>query len=205
MSFWDEALPYAQQAHSQTGVLTSVILAQWANETAYGGPDWSVFHNPGNVGDPVAGGQMVYPTLQAGVDAYISTMLLSYYDAVRAATTWQAQASALGRSPWAASHYGSPPGEDLVQIIIANDLTQYDGPTPPAPLPPLPLPILEETMSLEMLPNGTAVISAVGAGSRANHLLVFTLTPTNPASPGYNVIDVTDGIGTANPYTVTSA
>jgi hypothetical protein len=75
----------------------------------------------------------------------------------------------------------------------------------PPPLPPLPLPIKEETMSLELLPNGTAVISAVGAGSRADHLLVFTLNPTNPASPGYNVIDVTDGIGTSDPYTVSSA
>jgi len=75
----------------------------------------------------------------------------------------------------------------------------------PAPVPPLPLPIQEETMSLELLPNGTAVISAVGAGSRAEHLLVFTLNPTDPNNPDYNVLDVTDGIGTADPYTVVSA
>ena len=60
-------------------------------------------------------------------------------------------------------------------------------------------------MSLELLPNGTAVISAVGAGSRAEHLLVFTLNPTDPNNPDYNVLDVTDGIGTADPYTVVSA
>ena len=76
--------------------------------------------------------------------------------------------------------------------------------TPP-PIPPLPVPIKEETMSMDVLPNGEVVISAVGAGSRADHLLVFTLNPTNPAAPEFNVIDVTDGIGTANPYTVASA
>ena len=60
-------------------------------------------------------------------------------------------------------------------------------------------------MSLATLPNGEIVISAVGAGDRNEHLLVFTLNPTNPAAPNYNVIDVTDGIGTADPYVVQSA
>ncbi len=60
-------------------------------------------------------------------------------------------------------------------------------------------------MSITALPNGKVAISAVGAGSRADHLLVFTLIPDAPAAPQYNVIDVTDGIGTADPYTVTSA
>ena len=70
-AFFVAALPFAQQAHAQTGLATSVVLAQWADETAYGGYDWSVAHNPGNVGsydgEPVA----TFPTLQAGVDAYI--------------------------------------------------------------------------------------------------------------------------------------
>jgi hypothetical protein len=36
--------------------------------------------------------------------------------------------------------------------------------------------------------------------------MVFTLNnPFEPVNPGYNVIDVTDGIGTADPYTVQSA
>ena len=60
-------------------------------------------------------------------------------------------------------------------------------------------------MSLATLSNGEVVISAVGAGDRNEHLLVFTLNPTNPNQPNYNVIDVTDGIGTTDPYTVQSA
>jgi hypothetical protein len=209
VSFWDEALPYAQQAHSQTGVLTSVILAQWANETGYGGVDWSVYHNPGNVGDPAAGGQTTYPTLQAGVDAYISTMLLPYYAAVRSASTWQTQCAALGASPWAASHYGNPPGEDLVQIINANDLTQYDGSPAPTPVPTPPQPTLGGSiiMGITELSNGNIAVDAVGTGSVANHQLVFIIDPgVKPITT--SVIDATDGVGAQAPggtlYTVSS-
>ena len=60
-------------------------------------------------------------------------------------------------------------------------------------------------MSITALANGHVAISAVGAGSREDHLLVFTLIPTDPVHPEYNVIDVTDGIGGPDPYTVTSA
>jgi hypothetical protein len=63
-------------------------------------------------------------------------------------------------------------------------------------------------MSLQVLSNDTVVISAVGAddgNGRNEHLLVFTLNPTDPAQPDFNVIDVTAGIGTAQPYTVQSA
>lgn len=128
--FFAEALPWAQQAHPQTNVLVSVILAQWADETGYGGPDWSPNNNPGNVGSydnqPVA----TFPTLQDGVNAYIHTMNLPYYTAVRDATTWQSQATELGKSPWASGHYGNPPGSDLIAIIDNHDLTKYDGPPP---------------------------------------------------------------------------
>ena len=76
----------------------------------------------------------------------------------------------------------------------------------PVLIPPLPVPIKEETMSLQVKPDGSIVISAVGAGSRNQHLMVFTLNnPFNPSNPGYNVIDVTNGIGTSDPYTVESA
>jgi hypothetical protein len=75
-----------------------------------------------------------------------------------------------------------------------------------AALPPLPVPIKEETMSICPLDGGGVAISAVGAGSRNEHLLVFTLSnPENPSAPGYNVLDVTTGIGTGDPYTVQSA
>jgi hypothetical protein len=137
--FFADALPWARQVHAQMPeMFVSVVLAQWAEETGYGGPDWIPNNNPGNVGSfdnqPVA----KFPTMQTGVNAYKQTMQLHYYDAVRAATTWQSQAYALGQSPWASAHYmaaGPPPGEDLIKIVNLHNLTQYDAPIPP-PNPP---------------------------------------------------------------------
>jgi hypothetical protein len=89
------------------------------------------------------------------------------------------------------------------ESLLSDD---FFGAPIPAPLPPLPLDVKEDTMSITALPNGGVAVSAVGTGTRTNHLLVFTLTnPTNPTNPGYNVLDVTAGIGTTNPYEVESA
>lgn len=132
--FFAEALPWAEKAHAATGVLPSVILAQWADETGFGGVDWSPNNNPGNVGSydgqPVAS----FPSLEAGVAAYIETMKLGYYQAVRTAPTWRAQCYALGESPWASGRYcaaGGVPGADLIEIVSSHGLTSYDA--PPAP------------------------------------------------------------------------
>ena len=125
--FFLEALPLARRASAATGVLTSVILAQWADETAYGtSNDWTVKHNPGNVSP--GGVVATYPSLDAGVNAYILTMNGGLYQAVKQAFGWQAQCIALGRSPWASGHYddGSGPGSALIAIITANQLWQYD-------------------------------------------------------------------------------
>jgi hypothetical protein len=111
-----------------------VVLAQWDVE----GKGWPpAFNNPGDVGDPANAGQTSYPSIQAGVDAYVRTMMLSYYSGVRSAVGYVAQSQALGKSPWAAGHYGNPPGSDLISIIQTNSLTQYDV-LPPAPTPPSP-------------------------------------------------------------------
>jgi len=73
----------------------------------------------------VGGNVNSFPTEQAGIDAYIQTLNLHYYDPVRQAVGWQAQCVALGQSPWAASKYdavdyyaGRPlnPGVDLIKI-----------------------------------------------------------------------------------------
>ena len=138
-AFFAAALPYAQQEYAATGVHTSVVLAQWADEQGYRWP--AMYNNPGNVGDPVSAGQVSYPTVEAGVEASIQTMLLGYYAGVRSAVGWLAQCYALGQSPWAGGHYdagGGPPGQDLVWIINNFNLTQYDGPQPPPAPPPAP-------------------------------------------------------------------
>lgn len=154
--FFATALPYARWAHAQTGVDVSVILAQWADETDYGGPDWSPNNNPGNVGSfdgrPVA----VFPTLEAGLLAYVATMNSPDYAPVRAASGWLLQADALGRSPWASGHYGSPPGATLVGIIHDNELWQYD----PAPAAPE-----GEVNMIEATPSGNGYYIVTPAGA----------------------------------------
>lgn len=167
MSFFTEALPYAKQAHSETGVLTSVILAQWADETGYRWP--APQNNPGNVG--TYGTQVTsYPSVEAGVNGYIKTMLLPYYDGVRGVSGWQAQCLRLGESPWAGGHYqasGGPPGEDLVKIIQADNLTQYDAVQPLPPQPPIPS-RKDDQMLLAQGPNGTVLFVYGGSVSVLN-------------------------------------
>ena len=143
-TFWPEALQYARQVHAATGVLTSVLLAQTAIETGYGGPDWSVSKNPANVGS--FDGQPVnsFASLQAGTNAWIQTLELGYYNAVRSAVGYVNQSVALGNSPWASAHYrlpGGANGSELIYVIEHYNLTQYDGAAPqptPVPVPPAP-------------------------------------------------------------------
>lgn len=145
-SFWPVALPWAQQASAATNVAISVILAQWAIETAYGGYDWSVEHNPGNVGSFDGQPLNMMPSLAVGVQAYEQCMMQGYYNGVRQGpNAWYAESLALGQSPWASAHYalpGSYPGSELLWVINNYNLTQYDagGPTPaPSPTPPAPI------------------------------------------------------------------
>ena len=143
-TFWPIALPYAQEAAPITNVSISVILAQWAIETAYGGYDWTTEHNPGNVGSFDGQPLNNMPNLADGVQAYEQCMLQAYYNAVREGpNNWYNESLALGQSPWASAHYalpGSYPGSALIWVINNYNLTQYDvgGPTPapsPAPAP----------------------------------------------------------------------
>ena len=146
MSFFTDYLGDAQQASSATGVLVPVILAQWADETGYGG---SVAFTQGNNYAGVSySGVSYFPTKAAGLSAYIQVLNQSNYDNVRQASGWQAQCVALGSGPhpnqypydsWAASgydangYYAGVPfpqlnhGIDLINIIKDNNLTQFGG------------------------------------------------------------------------------
>lgn len=185
-TFWPEALPWAVQAHAQTGVLTSVVLAQWAIETGYGGADWSPNNNPGNVGSfdgkPVAR----FPNLAEGVAAYIQLMNAAnrpqFGAAIRRLSTYQAQASQLGNANpvWASSRYALPggaPGSEIVYVIGHYGLTRFDGaapapgpaPTPapvptPTPAPPIPSPTAQE--SVYMIPSNCNDAGALRAQIR---------------------------------------
>lgn len=152
--FFTAAAPFAKWAHVDTGVLESVVLAQWADENGYVWPPPG--NNPGNVGNTQHGGMVNYANITQGVAAYIQTMLLGYYKAVRAAQTWQGQAVALGESPWAAGHYGSPPGSALVDIIEQYGLTSFDngGTTPPPTPGPAPAPSVKPEMLIALTQSG---------------------------------------------------
>jgi hypothetical protein len=144
-TFWPIALPWARQVHAKLPELfVSFMMAQWAEETAYGGFDWTTAHNPGNVGSFDGRPVNMFPNLQEGIDAYIQTITNGLYGGCLAAKSPDAQCFGIGNSPWASARYeaaGPPPGEDLVKIIAANNLTQYDGPAPPVPTPvPIPAP-----------------------------------------------------------------
>lgn len=189
-TFFSAALPWARVASRLTAVNVSVVLAQWADETGYGGPDWSPRNNPGNVGDTEAGGQVVYPTLAAGVEAYVRTMLLPYYVDVRGwgPTPAEADASAvnLGKSPWAAGHYnnGGGPGSALLAIMGGYDLYQYDVPATPAE------PREGDEMDAVVLSDGT-VVSHVNVGGHYVEVTRKPGTAGKEAAGNVSVIDLT--------------
>jgi Mannosyl-glycoprotein endo-beta-N-acetylglucosaminidase len=140
-------LTYCATASKARDVWPSVILAQWGIETAWGTS--SAFVEGHNFAGVSSGGHVLgYPNYPAGLEAYVWVLGLDYYAAVRDAHDhgWEAQAYALGASPWAAGHYravGSDvDGSLLVGVIGAYNLARFDyldgespgkPPTPPPP------------------------------------------------------------------------
>lgn len=143
-SFVQLALPYARQAHEQTGWPTSLILAQWGLEQGWRAPGYTGF-NWGNVaalpGEPTVNGIAVpgspaafayAHTPQDGLRYYVRVARLGYYTAVaRTAARYDANAAAraLGRSPWDAGHYTDhgDPGSSLLSIMRVYNLYWYDS------------------------------------------------------------------------------
>ena len=142
-SFVQLALPYARQAHQQTGWPTSLILAQWGLEQGWRAPGYTGF-NWGNVaalpGEPTVNGIAVpgspaafayARTPQDGLRYYVRVAHLSYYAAVAPSASRNgsnAAARALGRSPWDAAHYTDhgDPGSSLLSIMGVYNLYWYD-------------------------------------------------------------------------------
>lgn len=93
----------AQAVGGGTGIDNVVLLAQWANETAWG--TVVVGNNLGNIRcSPTSFCR--YASLTDFAAACIDTFHNGYYSAVLAATTPEAQLAALVASPWSSSHYG---------------------------------------------------------------------------------------------------
>jgi Mannosyl-glycoprotein endo-beta-N-acetylglucosaminidase len=160
---------HAHDAGVASGVLPSVILAQWGIETAWGSSlAWTLQHNPAGIGWN-GHAYTTYPTIAAGIAGWVSTIFQPDYDAVRAAKGRQAQAIALGRSPWAGSHYIAPPGgpgSALLDVIALYGFARFD-PTAPAPPEEDPLPYTgpfvghDANRQFIVWPNGTK--TALGA------------------------------------------
>ena len=141
-------LPYAKKASIGLGIPTSVILAQWAHESAYGTSygathrlnfggisnfigkpyNWSkaikVEPRPKNEGS----WYNVYSSVDDFVDDYIHVMNLSYYKDVRSAGATpgiEDDVLALAKSPYAGDHYGGT-GSSLMNIIKNFKLVNFD-------------------------------------------------------------------------------
>lgn len=143
-------LPYAQDAAARLGIPTSVILTQWAYETAWGTNQGSKYNNHGGIKfiagpggapkystqgfrAPTSSGMYAgYNSLQQFTDDYVRVMSLSYYKDVRA--TAQAGGSikeifeALGRSPYAETGYklDGLPGGNLLAVWQREGMDKYD-------------------------------------------------------------------------------
>lgn len=151
-SFVCVALPFARLAQSlqiQDGIAhpwyVSVILAQWGVEQGWSIPSYTGY-NWGNVsaiaGYPSIGGTGVWGSPSAfayaytpmqGTEYYVIFTMNGWYNGVTNAWSQgpQAQAYALGQSPWDAGHYGengSGPGGELVGDMNAFNLYRFDNP-----------------------------------------------------------------------------
>lgn len=138
--YFDDMLVYAQRASAGTGIPVSVILAQWANESAYGKSDFALNHNNhGGIkytsnADYEVDGHAGYYSVNRFVDDYIRVMNLSYYQAVVAAGSTPGvndDFEALGESPYAGSGYGREdggPGRWLKDLWLQWSLSKYDNP-----------------------------------------------------------------------------
>jgi len=94
----------AEQVWAGTGIAPSALLAQWANETAWGTSWAGAPFNLANIEN--AGRVIAYPSLAAFVQACIATWHNGFYSRVLAARTANDQLAAIVASPWSAGHYG---------------------------------------------------------------------------------------------------
>jgi flagellum-specific peptidoglycan hydrolase FlgJ len=141
-NFYTENYKYAKTASEAIDIPVSVILAQWANESARGTSE--LYKNSFNmggikkVGTSIASGSYTmgsntyakYSSKDQFVQDYIRVMKLGYYDEVRKAGTVEGTLKALGESKYAGSGYagkGQPKGTWLLDLINAEGLRKYDS------------------------------------------------------------------------------
>jgi len=114
----------------------SVLVAQMADETGWGTSElYRSAHNAAGITiGPPTYHYAVYPTWDDFAKGYVATIHNGLYGAVLAADSAEAQARALGASPWAASKYESVPGvpgSALLEIMQDAELYRLDLPAEP--------------------------------------------------------------------------
>lgn len=150
--YFDEMLPYAKKASGELGIPVSVILSQWAHESAYG-TSWGATHRNNHagisnfIGKPYKWSKAykvekrpsnegswynVYRSVDDFVSDYIHVMKLGYYkDVIRAGGTEGIGDDfiELGKSPFAGTHYKKNGvfGGSLKAIYDQFGLGKYDG------------------------------------------------------------------------------
>lgn len=178
-AFIDSVLGYARQAASELNIPTSVVLAQWADETGWGTSTLfrESFNFAGVYGDAdgqthrvgarvLPSGFLAYPDHEAGVRGYVMRWQDPVYTNTRNA--WHADnrpipvAKAVEASPWASGHYNF---RDLEVIIEDHNLFAYDDPnTGPGPVDPPEDPPCS-TLPVGPAPNG---LRTLRVGMRGN-------------------------------------
>ena len=131
-----EILPYVRQVSASTGVYPSVLLALAAEETGYGASALAAQNNLSGIryvgqagARKVAGGFAAYPSLGAWATDMTRVLDLSYYSAVRSASTPQAQIAALAESPYngASAAARQAWGTLLEEVRTEQGYAQYDA------------------------------------------------------------------------------
>jgi hypothetical protein len=126
-----------------TGIDPMVLLAQWANETAWG--TVVAGNNLGNIRcSPTTFCR--YATLDDFAAACVATFHNGFYGAVLAAGTAEAQLAAICASPWSSGHYGgnlhpfydpleayemTPEEHDWLRTLHSSWLVKTSNPTGP--------------------------------------------------------------------------
>jgi len=153
-TFLAKMAPYAMQAAHATGLDCRLFLVQWALESAWGTStvsshnNYAGLENSAGKGCTVCNGQYTCcPTVADFTALYLAILGDSTYASVRA-TAGEAltnQLEALGRSPWAASHYATGCGYDGCELVnlYADQKALFDTycvAPPPNPCDPSPCP-----------------------------------------------------------------
>lgn len=125
-------------AHFGLNPLT--FLCQFANETGWGTSQLAAQNNLAGISytDLTAGfgsdfgGFVAFGSLDSFIKCYEVVLSLDFYASFRnsAGQPVETQLAQLGESPWSSSHYGNPPGSNLIAL-----LPEFTGTPQPQPSP----------------------------------------------------------------------